>query len=413
MNLTTPEMVKAETELSIDKLNIGITTPVRKSYALNFNAYEWDLENNIKHERMPYKSKNSDRFSTALKIMGNQHLECNTLLDPKIHDKHRRNLYLKLIRKLQKTLIPKKTSIVAKKKYNLNGPVPNGLFGSHKNESVNHVNARERIRFVTVIHEIKTLDIDAALLSAKQLKQQIEEYISKMPGAACCGAIEIELISIKEVRRIREFFRIRADKVKGTDSDGVITFFRDVDQNDFRKLDSSEILASDISEADINGEAGQFLIHFHGILKVNNPEDIDALEEIFLNNPVWSITKKQVLFKRLDTKDDHGHFKSIETNIRYLSRYMTKCGTHLKGLTSYLQYNIKFPNDIGMSYDDYLKYSDRVVNGKKRQAQIDNFELIDLPIYSHHEINSLAMVYHEMMNWNKLGTGYLVDVGKW
>lgn len=418
MNLDNQEFTYDDVTL-IDKMlpmtlePSGATKDIGRKHVCNFDINEWNLENNIKYERMPHKSNNNLRLSTALKLLGNKHLEFKTLLDPEVYKKHSRNFYLKLLRKFQKSLIPKKKSIAIQKKYNLNGPIPNGSFGSNRDESVNHENAREHVRFITVIHEVKTLDVDAALLSAKNLKQQIKEYVSKIPGAACTGAIEIELISIKEVRRIREFFRNRANKVKSTDADGVITFYRDVDQSDFRKLDSCVILASDISEADINGESGQFLIHMHGFLKVENPKDFDTLNKLFLTNPIWSRSQRQVLFKKLDTKDVHGHFKSIETNLRYLSSYMTKCGAVIKGVKPFLQYNIPFPKDIGMSYDDYLKHSDQVVKDKKRQAKINNFELLDMPNYSHHEINSLAMVYYGMMNWNKLGTGYIVDIGKW
>lgn len=65
-----------------------------------------------------------------------------------------------------------------------------------------------------------------------------------------------------------------------------------------------------------------------------------------------------------------------------------------------------------MSYGDYLNLSDRN-SDKKRQELIEKGDILDLPILSHHEINSLTLVVSGMMNWNKSGTGYIVSVGKW
>ena len=70
------------------------------------------------------------------------------------------------------------------------------------------------------------------------------------------------------------------------------------------------------------------------------------------------------------------------------------------------------PDDMRMSYDDYLISSDRN-SDDKRQVLIEKGDILDLPILSHYEINSLALVVNGMMNWNKLGTGYVVSVGKW
>ena len=393
-------------------INSETNISTQKSKYSKFDVWKWHYENNVRHERMPRNSKNAARLYTALKVSGNLHLAGRTLLDPDVYKKHNRNFYLKLLRRFQKSLIPKKTSKVIKPIYSTMGPSKFGGFVTHPNESINHEKARELVRFITVIHSVQPLDGDLTLKSAKELSSQIEEYVSKMPGAACIGAIEIEITSIKQVRRVRDFYRARGKNIMNIDEDGVITFYRDDDQQDFRKLTACEILGADIDEKDINGEAGQFLIHFHGLLKVNKPEDFATLDKIFLTNPNWIKCSRQVLFKKLDEKCKDNH-KSIEENLRFLSRYMTKCGTVLRGITPYLQYNILFPKDIGMSYDDYLKHSDQVVDNKKRQAKINNFELLDLPIYSHHEINSLALVYDGMMNFDKSRTGYIVDVGKW
>ena len=82
------------------------------------------------------------------------------------------------------------------------------------------------------------------------------------------------------------------------------------------------------------------------------------------------------------------------------------------GKKTYLQYNLIVAKEMSMSYDEYLALSDRI-NTDKRQVLIDKGQVLDMPILSHHEINSLALVIEGMMNWNKSGTGYIVSVGKW
>lgn len=366
-----------------------------------FDFISWNFEHNLKHQRLPHHSKNTKRLHEALKLFGNTELEKCTLLDASTHKRHAKNLYRRLLSNFGKSLI---TIELSNKKYAHLGVPKNGYF-----ESLDHQIARTLIRFITVIHTVEAIDIDVALEKAQELKREIIEYVSMMPGAACLGVLEIEVTSIKLSRRIRDFVhaQTRID-IYSTDEDGVMTFGNE--PKTYIKLDDCEALSSHLSDEQINDESGQFIIHFHGILKVKKTEDIKELNKIFLTNPNWNKGKKQVLFKSFS--ETWGEHKSIEASLKDFAFYFTKGGAVKQNSNCYLQYNLDIPDGMKMSYEEYLNLSDRN-SSSKRQALIEKGDILDVPILSNHEINSLALVVNGMMNWNDSGTGYVVSVGKW
>jgi hypothetical protein len=373
----------------------------RKSRYPVFDICKWNLEYNLKHERLPHHSKNTKRLHQALKMFGNLQLEKRTLLDAATHARHAKNLYKRLLRNFGKSLI---TIELTNKKHAHLGVPKNGYF-----ESLDHQIARTLIRFITVIHAVEAIDIDVALEKAQELKREIIEYVSMMPGAACLGVLEIEVTSIKLSRRIRDFVHAQTrNDISSTDEDGVMTFGNE--PKTYIKLNDCETLSSHLSDDQINGESGQFIIHFHGVLKVEKTEDIKELNKIFLTNPNWNKGKKQVLFKSFS--EEWGEYKSIEASLKDIAYYCTKGGAVKQGGNCYLQYNLDMPDGMKMSYEEYLNLSDRN-NDSKRQALIEKGDILDLPILTHREINSLALVVNGMMKWNVLGTGYVVSVGKW
>jgi hypothetical protein len=310
--------------------------------------------------------------------------------------------YRRLLRKFSKNLI---TLEFDKKKFALLGKPITGYY-----ESIDHQKARKLISFITVIHAVEALNVDRALEKALELKKAIIKYVSKMPGASCLGVVEIEITSIKQFRRIRDFNHAKdRNENSSTDEDGVITFEQKAKR--YLKLEDCEALSSHLSSEEINGESGQFIIHFHGILNVQKPEDIKKLNGIFLNDPNWNRGKNQVSFQRFSTTWKQKH-KTIEESLKDMAYYFTKGGAVAGKSSCYLQYKLDFPKAMKMVYEDYLTLSERNCD-EKRQKMIEKGNIFDLPILSHHEINSLTLVVNGMMTWNKLGTGYVVSVGKW
>lgn len=366
-----------------------------------FDFISWNFEHNLKHDRLPHHSKNTKRLHEALKLFGNTELEKCTLLDAATHKRHAKNLYRRLLSNFGKSLI---TIELNNKKY--------AKFGQSKDvhfESLDHQKARELIRFITVIHSVEALDVNIALEKAKELSGEVEKYVSKMPGAACLGVLEVEVNSIKQSRRGRDFVHAQTRNAgSSTDEDGVMTFCNK--PKTYIKLDDCETLSSHLSDEQINGESGQFIIHFHGILKVQKTEDIEELKKLFLTNPNWNKGKKQILFKSFS--EEWGEYKSIEASLKDFAFYFTKGGAVKQNANCYLQYNLDMPDGMKMSYEEYLNLSDRN-SSSKRQELIEKGDILDLPILSNHEINSLALVVNGMMNWNDSRSGYVVSVGKW
>ena len=353
----------------------------------------------LKHQRPVKHSKNHDRLAQALTIFGNEALIGQTLLDKKIRKKNAANLYNRLIRHLKKSLLSKKPD---KRKLDKFGRSAAGYFECKQDQD-----ARKLIGMVTIVHSVTALDVEAALAEAKKLWKQVIELFRSVLGSACIGAIEIEITSIKQMRRVQEFFHSTARNSFLIDEDGVLV--DDVNTSKgihSKKLASLGILGDHLSESEIGGECGQFLIHFHGVYRVKNKSDVQLLKQAARRNPNWCRSKAQVQFSPLSKTWDKKP-KSIEENIKHIARYITK-----GGVEDGLQYSIKFKSEMPMTYEEYCNFSDHNTD-PERQVKIEEGKLLDFPNLSNYEINQLTLVIDGMMNWNKSRTGYVISVGKW
>lgn len=407
------QIILLESAPSLSESSFGETmsldVPPSMAKRVMFSAsqiYDWARENILKHKRMPHASKNRDRLHEALMVYDNLHLEKRTLLDDALHYKHASNLCKRFYKYFGKNLITLDLTNKIGKRFG------GSLIGYY--EDIAHQKARKLTKFVTVTHSVQGLNPDIALKDVDQLIYEIKKCIREVSGAACLGAVEIEITSIKQGRRVRDYHLSNIAGPKSTiDEDGVVTPYEN--QKETRKLKSCEILGSHLSDEEINGESGQFIIHFHGIVKANNAEDLNRLESYFYSNPCWTKSSRQVLFKPF-TKIYKGVYKTIEHSLSYFSFYITKGGAPKIGENSYLMYNLIVPKDISLTYEEYLNLND--LNGdcssnQKRQILIDKGNILDFPILSNYEINMLTLVNFGLMNRNKSGTGYIVSVGKW
>ena len=406
MNLEEQSLPRSNPEFPLSKISaeVFVENPtVNSSKPRNpiFDIRKWNIENNKKYDRLPKHSKNQERLHKALKLFGNADLEKCTLLDDAIYETHAKNFYRRLLRKFGKSLIKIELS---NKKFKKFGKPKNAYF-----ESPDHQRARTLISFITVIHSVEALDVDVALEKADELSREVEKYVSMVNGAACIGVLEAEVFSIKYSRRIRDLVHAKArNDILSTDEDGVITYCDKL--KIYTKLNDCEMLSSHLTHEQINGESGQFIIHFHGILKVEKPEDIKELKRLFLTNPHWSRGKNQVLFKPFT--EVWKEYKTIEESLKDFAYYFTKGGAVKQNANRYLQYKLNMPDGMKMSYEEYLNFSERN-SDENLQILIEKGDIFDSPILSHHEINSLALVVKGMMNWNIKGNGYIVSVGNW
>lgn len=367
-----------------------------------FDFISWVNENILKPHRFPSRTRHDKRLKEALTLSDNIHLLKATVLCRATHKRHAINLHKRFRNKFGKNLI----ALGAVKR--INSKVGEPISGYY--EPLDHQNARKLISFVSVIHAVEALDVDVALKSADELQKQVKDRISMMPGAACIGALEVEMTSIKLMRRIRDFdySRIALGNLL-PDEDGVIA--SDGTFKEYRKLDDCEILGSHLSHEEINGESGQFIVHFHGLIKVQKPEDLIGLNRLFLDTPSWNRASRQVLFTPFSKTWGDKH-KSIEDSLSDFSKYFTKGGAVMEWNKGFLKYNIELPKEMPMSYDEYLTFNDQS-NDARRQELVCQGYILDLPYLSNHEISSLFLVNYRLMNRNKSGTGYIVSVGKW
>jgi hypothetical protein len=364
--------------------------------------YEKELNTRIKYRRFPKGTRKLKALNESLLLMGNYHLIKNTLLSAGVHKKHCKILQNNYLNRLNK-FIKKANKNIPKSKI-INQPDV-GYY-----ECPSQCLARSLIRFVTVIHSVEALNVATALIKAKELKFEIETYVNKVTGTACLGAIEVEVISIKLAERIRDF-NSKNKKYK-IDEDGVIDFSVNADADkEYRKYDACKKLGSHLDPEDINGESGQFLIHFHGILFFQEIDDINKLFNILIKNPNWNKAPRQIQFKSL-TEVYKGDFKTVKSSLKDIARYITKGGYTMANGEGYSKYNISVPEGLPMTYDEYLTFCDQS-NSNKRLLKIEEGYALDIPNLSIDEINSLAQVVDGMMNWNTTKTGYLVRVGRW
>ena len=362
------------------------------------NLWPWYLNNVLKHQRPHKYSKNEERLAQALPMLSNQDLIGETLLDRAVRKRHAANLRRRLMRQLEKSLLSKKPD---RRKLRQYGESEIGYFECKQDQ-----NARALIGMFTIVQSLVALDVPTALLEAEKLKTKATHLFKSVPDSAFIAAIEVEVTSIKQMRRVQKFNQGQNSSNFSVDEDGVLTNAVPIDGGHSKKLRSLEKLAVNLSESDIDGECGQFLIHIHGIYRVKNKSDISLLKEAASKIPEWNLVEAQFQFRPLSKKWDKAH-KSIDSSIRDISKYLTKGGA--KGG---LRYSIDFPTEMPMSYDEYCAHCDRS-NDHQRQALVEKGLVFDLPNLSHHEINQLALVNNAMMDWNKNRTGYIISCGKW
>lgn len=134
-------------------------------------------------------------------------------------------------------------------------------------ESIKHQETRERLGFLTILHAVEYLDVDACVSRCAELKQQITKSIKAFEGAACIGAIEVEVVSIPLMQRALDHQNRGTETI---DEDGVITMVQVPQKSERYKLDSCQKLLKHAKGEQSHEKRGLFLIHFHGIVCVKN-----------------------------------------------------------------------------------------------------------------------------------------------
>ena len=348
------------------------------------------------------------------------HLRIDNLIIRNIHKKHTAKLNARFQRKISRIIKVERARL---KKVN--------TMGISKFATDEYSIMDRRVRFLTVIYSVEGLDAKVALEAAARLKKELIKVIKRIKGATCLGALEIEVISIRNMRRLNEIYKndvivdpisLSATELKGIqiEDDKIVP----TAVKEYRKLDVCEGLGNHLDESILAGESGQLLVHFHGLVTVTKESQFDDVLNALNEIPRLTIKPRQIRLQKM-RRTHCGIPKAIKLSLEHLARYFTKGGNDFKDGKSYLQYKIKLPDDAPLTYDeqllewDHSEHEEDVVledgSIKPNSCSFNNFKnsKINILSLSVHEINVLAKVIHEMMNWNTTGTGYLVTVGRW
>jgi hypothetical protein len=223
-----------------------------------------------------------------------------------------------------------------------------------------------QLRFLTLLHSVTALDKDAALRAVARMDHCIHIALEET-GAWCLGAIEVEIVSLAMLRRIRS-----------------------LKDDESRKLNVLEKL-SEISDAQLDCGV---LIHFHGVVDLSN----SLLEEEKFRSRLagvsdWQRSPYQIQLKRFFQN------RPLHANLRQIASYITKGGNEE------LRYNSGFGRDLPDDLDAKIWRS-----GTGRADQGGD-TLTDERALTIAEISLLDEIWLELMSKRHDQRGYLIQIG--
>lgn len=337
----------------------GNTAKVMAAVKQEFQAHRFD-----------YGTHNGVRLQKALASEGLYELQGRTLLSPEVHAIHSERLaqrYLKKLNSVERSVRKQQQGLLKMhRRYRLKVDPPS-------------LSAQDRFRFVTVLHSLEPLDIDAALRTIKGFKKQLHSVIESCRGIWCVGAIEVEVVNMALLR-----------KHKGhTDSEE-------------RKFLVCKSMERRLATWD-QGSSSYFLIHFHGIVVKNQRGGFEELERQLKHR--WNDEPRQVQIKPL-SKVFKGKPKTTRENLVDIARYVTKGGNDWVKKKPYLRYKMSFDNEHLATEEAWVNKhwrQDKELRGERIEHGLDD-TLGMTPL----EICALARVIDGMMGLDRKRMGYLV-----
>lgn len=361
-----------------------------------------DVKPNV-HERLPRGTRTTCRLECALEMFGNEHLLDQTALDPEVHKRQQTLIHRRIKRIIKIKLQTAQQEMKPSKKF---GRSELGYF-----EPLAEQELRERLRFVTIIHSVTSLNPDDALRDIVVFKKELDKYFKMISGIKLFGVIEPEIVNIQ----FSEALNNRETKIQAiTDEDGEIFNVDEIknqeeqDVKEHRKLINIKKLAEHLDQKYIVGQSGQLLIHFHGILLVEDEKSILKLNAALKLNKSWSKVDRQIQIKPL-SEVYLGSHKSVSRSLSNIVRYITKGGIPLIKGVSYLKYNADVGSDFelkcDLANDDILDSTDGI-----SLMESGNVKGLITKYLSHYEINSLAVLLDCMMGLKKQRMGHVVSI---
>lgn len=326
------------------------------------------MQEHLANSQPDLGSHNKTKLRNALALANKLHILDETLLNPEVHAEHHEIMKNRFLRHWEST---KKGS---------------AELGLSPKDSAN-----EHYRFFTLINSIELVDEAAAIEAVISFKESLVKHIQQVKGVECLGAIEVEVVSIKQMRRFLEL--------------------NESNKGEQRKLEVCEKLLVHRDHGESNSSnLSYLLVHFHGILFSNKSKDFDELNKVLRTSPQWGVAPRQIEIKKL-SKEFNKKSKSMEDNFSDIARYITKGGNDWSGGKSYLRYKLGFEQNMNLDLEEWEALNWRKDEALKLQNQLEG--IVDMLSLTSHEISTLASLIHQMMSLNPNGTGYQVKIGNW
>ena len=329
------------------------------------------LKEELGEYRFLYGTQNDVRLNNALATQGLYHLHEKTLLSPEIHALHAKGLakrFLKKVAVVQRSIQKQREKLIkASKQHGVN-------------LDLSSLVAHNRIHCLTVLHDVQVLDVAATLRMVHAFKQDLQSVVERCRGVWCLGAVEVEVISMRHMRQLKD----QSDSEK-------------------RKIGVCESMVSrqPIWYRDQNV---YFLVHFHGLVVAKKDRDATAFERQLRSQ--WNQEPRQVKMQTL-SKEYKGIKKTAEANVTDWARYITKGGNDWVKGKAYLRYKTGFDNEHLNSEESWVNKHWR----RNKTLRLEHMEdgLEDALAMTRSEIGLLAQVIDGMMAMDRTRTGYLIS----
>ena len=325
--------------------------------------------------RFLHGSHNTLKLKKSLATVGRLDLVDRTLLSPSVHKIHAERLSNRFLAKWIKIRDKARTDLIKlhqRDRAEHSTPTDNDIAGN-------------AFRFLTIVDSVAAVDAKSAVSAAVKLKKNVTLIAQSIKGISCLGVIEVEVISMTEMRKLRNL---------------------DTTTNsEWRKLDVCEALSKSLR---VTSAESLFLIHFHGIVTAKSVEAFDHFNQQLKRKKRWSIAPRQIELKKLSTQFA-GKPKSVEQNLRHIASYITKGGNDWMANKAYLRYKIGFENDDDQVNDEATWVAKNWRRSKLLKQEHSEDGITDALSLTVREIVQLAITIDQLMGLNRARTGYLVS----
>ena len=347
-----------------------------KSYKSILKKSSKNVVRTIREARLQHRfnigSHNNKNLTKSLAVSKKLHLLENSLLNQNVHKIHSNNLNVRFQKRWSK------------------------LKSKYRYES----QAKEHLRFFTLIDSVSSLNAKSALKHVIKLKEQLRNTTRCITGLWMCGAVECEVINLQLMRKYAKAGN--ANNLVTTEDGESVKRQYEVCESLIKRLRTTQ-----------RSKSSFFLIHFHGLISMTDGKTISASEKFeYLREKLkkckqWNSNPRQIELKNLSSQWA-GRTKSVEKNLEHIAQYITKGGNDWHDGSAYLKYKLDLQDAVNHDEDAWVQANWRS-NDVLRKELIEE-GITDSLSLTISEINELTILLNGMMELNKNRTGYLLTI---